>query len=111
MSLFRFQPAFVYRSHVGATAYRFCARCLIALWLGALPCAEVTTAPRVVPEPLPDPRINGFGFPESEATRTRWNTERPRGDGVAVAPAAFEKIHLHGWGLWTALTAETGQRY
>ena len=65
----------------------------------------------IVPEPLPDPRIPGFVFPESEATLTRWITEMTRGDAATVAAPAFEKIHLHGWGLWTALTTETVQKY
>ena len=67
-------------------------------------------ADQIVPEPLPNPRISGFSFPESEATLTRWITEMTRGDPMTAA-AAFENIHVHGWGLWTALTAETAQSY
>ena len=67
-------------------------------------------AQAIVPEPLPDPNIRGFSFPESEATLTRWITALNRGQ-PADAAAAFERIHLHGWGLWTALTAETNQSY
>lgn len=64
----------------------------------------------VVPEPVPNPAIPGFAFPESEATLTRWISTMTRGEPAAAA-AAFERIHLHGWGLWTALTAETAQKY
>jgi hypothetical protein len=63
----------------------------------------------VAPVPLPDPAIPGFHFPESEATLTRWITEMTRATDPGIAAVAFEKIHLHGWGLWTALTAETAQ--
>ena len=65
----------------------------------------------VAPVPLPDPAIAGFRFPESEATLTRWITELTRASDPTVAAAAFENIHLHGWGLWTALTAETAQHH
>jgi hypothetical protein len=61
------------------------------------------------PVALPDPAIPGFTFPESEATLTRWITEMTRSGSTAVAADAFEKIHRHGWGLWTALTLESGQ--
>jgi hypothetical protein len=64
----------------------------------------------VFPERLPDPQIVGFTFPESEATLTRWITEWNRADAKTAA-VAFERIHLHGWGLWTALTADTRQTY
>ena len=61
----------------------------------------------IPPAPLPDPEIPGFRFPESEATLTRWITELARVPDPAVSAAAFEQLHQHGWGLWTALTAET----
>src|SRR5438046_150935 len=72
--------------------------------------SAVLHAQAIVPEPLPDPGIPAFAFPESEATLTGWITTMTRGDPVTAAPA-FEKIHLHGWGLWTALTTEASQAY
>ena len=71
--------------------------------------ARVPAMP-VLPEPVPDPAIPGFAFPESEATLTRWISLMTRGEPNTAA-AAFERIHLHGWGLWTALTTETAQKY
>ena len=62
-----------------------------------------------MPEPMPNPSIPGFNFPESEATLTRWISEMSRGDSVVVAADAFEKIQRHGWGLWTAITLDSGQ--
>lgn len=62
----------------------------------------------IAPEPLPELRIPGFHFPESEATITGWLTAMSRETPAAASAAA--KIQLHGWGLWTALTAETAQR-
>jgi hypothetical protein len=81
-------------------------------WLGPRALALILTsgglcAAAIGPAPLPNPAIAGFQFPESEATLTRWITEMTRSADPAVGAAAFEKIHLHGWGLWTALTAET----
>jgi hypothetical protein len=64
----------------------------------------------IFPEALPNPEIPGFVFPESESTLTRWITGMTRGD-ANVAADAFEKIHGHGWGLWTALTLATAQTY
>ena len=78
---------------------------LLAAFAAALPSPAADLAAS-----LPDPRIAGFRFPENEATLTRWITEMTRADPAVAAPA-FEKIHLHGWGLWTALTLETRQRY
>jgi mono/diheme cytochrome c family protein len=65
----------------------------------------------IVPEALPNPLIPGFQFPESEATITGWTTEMSRGPTAAGAAGAAERIHLHGWGLWAALTMETAQMY
>ncbi|HTU03440.1 MAG TPA: hypothetical protein VMG58_16540, partial [Candidatus Sulfotelmatobacter sp.] len=62
----------------------------------------------VAPVPLPDPQIPGFHFPESEATIVNWVYEMGNGT-PADAATAFENIHLHGWGIWTALTMETAQ--
>lgn len=52
------------------------------------------------PVPLPDPGIPGYSFPEPEATVVDWAAT---GDTAA--------INLHAWGLWTALTEETGEMF
>jgi len=75
----------------------------------AVVCATAAGA-AVAPVALPDPSVPEFHFPESEATLTRWITDMARGDD-ATAARAFAAIHRHGWGLWTALTAETAQSY
>jgi hypothetical protein len=70
--------------------------------------ARTTLPAPVTAEPLPDPHIAGFRFPEDEATLAQWIATLSRGEPAAAA-GAFEKIHLHAWGLWTAVTAETRQ--
>ncbi|MBI4625303.1 MAG: hypothetical protein HY736_19045 [Verrucomicrobia bacterium] len=81
-----------------------------ALAAALLSTGALRAAP-IVPEALPNPLIPGFHFPESEATLTGWITEMTRGTTAATTPSAAEKIHLHGWGLWAALTLETAQIY
>ncbi len=49
--------------------------------------------------PLPDPKIKGFQFPETEATILKWVTNDKKA------------INLHGWGLWVALTTLSDQSY
>jgi len=71
--------------------------------LAAAPCAAAFTA-----VPLPDPQVPGFHFPESESTIVNWVYEMGNGT-QADAATAFENIHVHGWGIWTALTMETAQ--
>lgn len=61
------------------------------------------------PEPMPDPAIAAYRFPETEATLTRWVTEMNRGATDDIKRAAAAQIFLHGWGLWTALTSESAQ--
>lgn len=56
--------------------------------------------PRVQPVPLPNPGIPGFTFPEDSATIDKW-----------VQQQAARSINLHGWGIWTALTAPTNETY
>jgi len=56
---------------------------------------------------LPDPKVPGFQFPESEATILTW--VHAMGSGSPEAAAASNNVILHGWGLWTALTLETSQ--
>lgn len=76
---------------------------------GALLLAVAVHAQSLVAERLPDPQIPGFRFPENEATLTRWVTEATRGITVETRAAAIANLHLHGWGLWTALTADSAQ--
>jgi hypothetical protein len=57
--------------------------------------------------PLPDPQVPGFHFPEPEATILTW-VRMADGEGQDAA-TAFANIHTHGWGIWTALTAPSGQ--
>lgn len=73
--------------------------------LSALP------AQSILPESLPHPGITGFRFPESEATLTRWTMEMSRGSTAQVVDSASAKIHLHGWGLWVALTSYSAQSH
>ncbi len=61
----------------------------------------------VTPVPLPNPQVSGFQFPESEATVLGWVSATV--GGAAGADAAFQSLHLHGWGIWTALTLPTSQ--
>ncbi len=77
------------------------------LCLAACGAALAARAEGIVPEPLPDVHVPGFAFPESEATLTGWVAAASR-DTFGAAPAVAN-IHVHGWGLWTALTAETKQ--
>jgi len=56
--------------------------------------------------PFPDPKVPGFQFPESEATIVSWIAQMT---GKTPTPDSFAKVHLHGWGIWTALTLETDQ--
>ena len=88
-----------------------CLLCAVAGLLALRGVAATNPPATISAEPLPDPRIPGFQFPESEATLTRWITTFNRSNDPAAAATAFEKIHLHGWGLWAAVTAETAQRY
>jgi hypothetical protein len=66
-----------------------------------------TASAQFVAVPLPDPKIPGFQFPEPESTIVDWiyqvSNKTPAG------PESFAKIHLHGWGIWTALTLESNQ--
>lgn len=57
--------------------------------------------------PLPDPKVPGFSFPETEATVLGW--AYAVGNGTSDSDAAFQAMHVHGWGLWTALTLPTSQ--
>jgi hypothetical protein len=73
--------------------------------------APALRAQPILVEALPDPKIPGFHFPESEATLTGWISEMTRGIATASGPSAADKISLHGWGLWAAVTTETPQFY
>src|SRR3954467_10902815 len=50
------------------------------------------------PVPLPDPGIPGYTFPEPKDNLMKW-----------VNSGNASSINLHGWGLWTSLTAPSGQ--
>jgi hypothetical protein len=52
------------------------------------------------PVPLPDPKIPGFNFPETEANIVQWTQQNNQ-----------KAIDLHGWGVWAALTLSSGQQY
>jgi hypothetical protein len=77
------------------------------LWTTALLCALPAGAGAVTAVPLPDPQVPGFHFPESEATVITW--VRQMESGAPASAAAFNNVHLHAWGLWTALTMPTAQ--
>jgi hypothetical protein len=81
-------------------AHRLCFWVLLA----ALPAG----AGIVKPVPLPDPQVAGFQFPETEATVLGWIYQYGNGR-PGDAATAFEAMHLHAWGLWTALTLPTSQ--
>lgn len=66
--------------------------------------ATAVRAAMIAPEARPDPLIPGFHFPEAEAIVTGWAAQMSRGQATGA-----EKIALHGWGLWVALTTETAQ--
>src|SRR5262245_32139764 len=66
-------------------------------------------AESIVPQPVVDPQIAGFHFPEREAVLTGWITATTR--GLPSEDFAAAKIQTHGWGLWAAITAETEQVY
>jgi hypothetical protein len=85
---------------------RFPVRAFVLASAVALTAAQ---AQPIVPEALPDPRIPGFRYPENEATITRWVSEMTRATSAEVREGAAARVYLHGWGLWTALTAETSQ--
>ena len=71
----------------------------------------VAFAPNNSPVPLPDPRIDGFSFPVPEATLTAQISAAAGDPASADTQAAFAQIHLHAWGLWTALTLEASRTY
>jgi hypothetical protein len=79
----------------------------LLVWASGL-LAAVHPAGAVTAVSLPDPQVPGFHFPESEATIVTWVYVMGNG-APADAAGAFENIHLHGWGMWTALTMETAQ--
>jgi hypothetical protein len=78
------------------------------LWAAVLLAGLPAGAGIVTPVPLPNPQVSGFNFPETEATVLGWIYQLGNGS-PADAATAFESMHLHGWGLWTALTMPTSQ--
>lgn len=75
--------------------------CIVALFL-----TIAGARAQFVAAPFPDPKIPGFQFPESESTIVSWIAQMT---GKTPSPDSFAKVHLHGWGIWTALTLETDQ--
>ena len=51
-------------------------------------------------KPLPNPGIPGYNFPEKEATIHQW-----------VKANNQHAINLHAWGIWTALTMDSGETF
>ena len=74
---------------IAAFGRLFAATCAFMMFSGLSAAAPV---------PLPDPGIKGYKFPEDKDTLMHW---------VNADKAA--QIHLHGWGIWTSLTAPSGQ--
>lgn len=54
--------------------------------------------------PIPDPGIPGFSFPTPTATIDGWINQLQTPDTPADA---WQNIHAHGWGIWTAITMPT----
>src|SRR5262245_14447460 len=65
--------------------------------VGAQPAGPTTGA--IKPVPLPDPKIKGFKFPEAENTIIGWTKDSKQAE-----------INLHGWGIWTALNMQSGEK-
>jgi hypothetical protein len=66
----------------------------------APPPVSVVIPSEFEPVPLPDPHVEGFVFPESSAKILDWAAS---GNEAAMA--------RHAWGLWTALTLDSGQSF
>jgi hypothetical protein len=77
------------------------------VWIAGILSALPVGGGTITAVPLPNPQVPGFHFPESEATILTW--VQTMGAGGADAPAAFNNVYTHGWGLWTALTMPTSQ--
>ena len=58
------------------------------------------TAGQFQPVPLPDPKIPGYQFPESEDTIIGWTKSNNQ-----------KAMNLHAWGIWTALTQISDQTF
>jgi hypothetical protein len=56
--------------------------------------AKTPAVAAIQPVPLPDPKIQGFKFPEDEQTVLGWTKANKQ-----------KEINLHGWGIWAALTS------
>jgi hypothetical protein len=59
---------------------------------------SISAAVSAKPVPLPDPGIKGYSFPEDKQKLMAW-----------INAGNSNEIYLHGWGLWTSLTAPSGQ--
>lgn len=54
----------------------------------------------IKPVPLPDPKIQGYTYPEDSLVINNW-----------INNNNDDSIALHGWGIWTSLNMASGQRY
>jgi hypothetical protein len=68
--------------------------------IGSAQVADPVSVAEIKPIPMPDPMIPGYRFPEDEATIIGWNKANNQKD-----------INLHGWGIWTALTLPSGEKF
>ena len=73
----------------------------VALTSSDLPsqAAQPASVGSIQPVPLPDPKIQGFRFPEDENTIIEWTKNNKQ-----------KEINLHGWGIWTALNLPSGEQ-
>jgi len=83
-----------------------CSSALLLCVLGFAP-ALCARAGAITAIGLPDPKVPGFNFPETEATVLTWVQQM--NSGSPGAAAASTNITTHGWGLWTALTMPTSE--
>src|ERR1051325_1524038 len=71
---------------------------IVMLSASCAPTPPGTTAPSVIitnPVKLPDPHIEGYSYPETEAVILQHVNDNDQA-----------WINIHAWGLWTALTTE-----
>jgi hypothetical protein len=80
--------------------------CVVGVFALALSAADaglpqgLAPTAAIKPVPLPDPKIPGFVFPEKEATILGWVTANDE-----------KAIDAHTWGIWTALTEDSGETF
>ena len=66
--------------------------------LTGLMAALAVSAVAFEPVLLPDTKMPGFHFPESEATMVNWVFDLSNGSAGDAAPPAGEILAGHGWG-------------